>query len=79
MIRAPAEGSGPHADFQSTAPLSFECFPSKALGPEAEAGKEKSWIQTVPGKGWFPLIRFFRPLPPFFDGGWKPDDIVALD
>jgi hypothetical protein len=27
------------------------------------AGQEKNWIQTVPGKGWFPLFRFYGPLP----------------
>ena len=41
----------------------------------APAGKEKNWIQTVPGKGWFVLFRFYGPLEPFFDKTWKPDDI----
>jgi len=48
------------------------------FGPEAPAGKEKNWIETVPGKGWFPLIRFYGPLQPFFDGSWKPDDIEEV-
>lgn len=46
------------------------------FGPESPAGKEKNWIRTVPGKGWFPLLRFYGPLEPFFDQSWKPDDIV---
>lgn len=47
------------------------------FGPEAPAGKERNWIRTVPGKGWFPLLRFYGPLEPFFDQSWKPDDIAA--
>lgn len=37
-----------------------------------------NWIRTVPGKGWFVLLRFYGPLEPFFDKSWKPDDIVAV-
>lgn len=48
------------------------------FGPgSAEAGK--NWIQTVPGKGWFVLFRFYGPLEPFFDKTWKPDDIVEVE
>ena len=46
------------------------------FGPTAPPGKEKNWIQTRPGKGWFVLFRFYGPLEPFFDQTWKPDDVV---
>ena len=45
------------------------------FGPEAPAGKEKNWIQTVPGVGWFVILRFYGPLQPFFDGSWVPGDV----
>jgi hypothetical protein len=48
------------------------------LSPSSPAGKEKNWIQTVPGKGWFTYIRLYGPLEPFFDQTWKPDDIVKI-
>lgn len=48
------------------------------FGPEAPQGKEKNWIKTVGGKGWFPLLRFYGPLQPFFDKTWKPADIVEV-
>lgn len=48
------------------------------FGPEAPAGKEKNWAKTVPGKGWFTVIRVYGPLEPFFDQTWKPDDIVKI-
>ena len=48
------------------------------FGPEAPNGKEKNWIKTVPGKGWFVIMRFYGPLEPFFDKSWKPDDLVEV-
>ena len=48
------------------------------FGPDAPEGKEKNWIQTVPGKGWFTYIRLYGPLEPFFEQTWKPDDIVLV-
>jgi hypothetical protein len=48
------------------------------FGPNAPSGREKNWIQTVEGVGWFPLLRFYGPLQPFFDKTWKPDDIVEV-
>ncbi|SEW52828.1 DUF1254 domain-containing protein [Chitinophaga arvensicola] len=48
------------------------------FGPDAPKGKEKNWIKTVAGKGWFPLMRFYGPLAPYFDQTWKPDDIRMI-
>jgi hypothetical protein len=31
-------------------------------------GKEGNWIQTVPGKGWFVILRLYGALEPWFDG-----------
>ncbi len=48
------------------------------FGPEAPTGHAKNWIRTISGKGWFPILRLYGPLKPFFDKSWKPDDIVPL-
>jgi hypothetical protein len=48
------------------------------FGAKAPEGKPRNWIQTMPGKGWFVLFRFYGPLEPFFDASWKLDDIVAV-
>jgi hypothetical protein len=48
------------------------------FGPQAVKGKEKNWIKTVPGKGWFPYLRFYSPTEAFFNQTWKPDDIVEV-
>jgi Protein of unknown function (DUF1214) len=45
------------------------------FGPQAPAGKEHNWIETIPGKGWFPILRLYSPLQPFFDKSWRPSEI----
>lgn len=47
------------------------------FGPHPPPGRETNWIQTVPGKGWFPLLRLYGPLQPWFDRTWIPGDIEA--
>ncbi|MGI9645695.1 MAG: DUF1254 domain-containing protein [Ilumatobacteraceae bacterium] len=48
------------------------------FGPEPPAGYEDNWIETVPGKGWFILLRLYGPLDAWFDHTWKPGDITEL-
>ena len=45
------------------------------FGPAAPDGKAGNWLQTIPGKGWFTVIRFYNPLPSFFDKTWRPSEI----
>jgi len=48
------------------------------FGPKAPAGYENNWVQTVPGKGWFVVLRLYGPLEPWFDKTWKPNDFVLV-
>ena len=48
------------------------------FGPTAPAGKESNWIQTVPGKGWWIILRLYNPLQSFFDKSWRPTEIEPL-
>jgi len=48
------------------------------FGPKAPPEHAKNWIETVPGKGWFPLFRFYGPQESFFDKSWKPGDIERI-
>ena len=50
-----------------------------AFGPTAPAGNEANWIQTVPGKGWFPILRIYGPLQAWFDKTWRPGEIQPTD
>lgn len=45
------------------------------FGPDRPERLASNWIQTVPGKGWFTLLRLYGPLEPWFNGSWKPGDI----
>ena len=49
------------------------------FGPQAPQGKKSNWIQTVPGKGWFVLLRLYGPLDPWFDKTWRPGEFERLD
>jgi hypothetical protein len=48
------------------------------FGPESPAGKEKNWIPTVSGKGWFAYLRLYAPTEPYFDRSWPLPDIEKV-
>ncbi len=48
------------------------------FGPKAPAGKEANWLQTVPEKGWFILLRLYSPTEAWFDKTWRPGDIELV-
>jgi len=48
------------------------------FGPEAPQGMEQNWIETVPQKSWFPILRIYGPLEPWFDKSWKPGEIELI-
>jgi hypothetical protein len=49
------------------------------FGPTQPAGvKRGNWIQTIPGKGWFTILRLYSPLEPFFDKSWRPSEIELV-
>jgi len=49
------------------------------FGPEPPAGMENNWVQTIPGKGWWVILRLYGPLEPWFDKSWRPGEIELLD
>jgi hypothetical protein len=48
------------------------------LGPEAPEGKAGNWLATVPGKGYFAILRLYGPTEPAIDKSWIPGDIEKL-
>jgi hypothetical protein len=48
------------------------------FGPTAPAGKESNWLQTVPGKGWWTILRLYNPERAFFDKSWRPSEIEQI-
>jgi hypothetical protein len=66
-------------------------YPSPAAEPDADGSvtiyfapaqpagiKRGNWIQTVPGKGWFTILRLYSPLEPFFTKQWRPSEIQPV-
>ena len=48
------------------------------LGPKAPEGKEKNWLATVPGKGYFAVLRLYGPTEPALTKTWKPGDVAKM-
>ena len=49
------------------------------FGPTQPDGvKRGNWIQTMPGKGWFTVLRLYSPLDPFFDKSWRLSEIELV-
>ena len=49
------------------------------LGPQAPEGKSGNWLATVPGKGYFVVLRLYGPTETAITKSWKPGDIERLD
>jgi hypothetical protein len=46
------------------------------FSPKAPAGKENNWLQTVPGKSFFVILRMYGPLEPWLNKTWRPSEIA---
>jgi hypothetical protein len=48
------------------------------FSPEPPAGKENNWLQTIPGKSWFIILRMYGPLEAWIDQTWRPSEIELV-
>jgi hypothetical protein len=49
------------------------------FGPTQPPGVDRgNWIQTMPGKGWFTILRLYSPLESFFDKSWRPSEVELV-
>jgi hypothetical protein len=48
------------------------------IGPRAPTGEEKNWLATVPGRGFFTILRLYGPSQPALDGSWVPGDLERV-
>lgn len=62
------------ASIEQNADRSYDVY----FGPEAPAGKEKNWVQTIPGKGWHMLFRLYGPEQAWFDKTWRPSEVELV-
>jgi hypothetical protein len=66
--------SSQNRDIKINADGSVDVF----FGPAAPEGFENNWVQTIPEKGWFMILRLYGPLEAWFDGSWKPGEITMV-
>ena len=65
----PSPAAEPNADGSTTV----------YFGPKQPDGiKRGNWIQTMPDKGWFLLLRLYSPLEPFFTKEWRPSEVELV-
>ena len=48
------------------------------LGPKAPEGKQGNWLATVPGKGYFAILRLYSPTEAAINKTWKPGDVEKV-
>ena len=41
-------------------------------------GKDSNWLETIPGKSWFPGLRMYGPLEPWINKTWRPSEIESV-
>jgi hypothetical protein len=65
----PSPAAEPNADGSTTV----------YFGPQQPQGiKRGNWIQTVPGKGYFVILRLYSPLEAFFTKSWRVSEIEMV-
>lgn len=45
------------------------------FSPKAPKGMENNWLETIPGKSWFVILRLYSPLEPWIEKRWRPGEI----
>jgi hypothetical protein len=60
--------------FEKNADGSFDIY----FSPEAPEGKEGNWLQTIPGKSWFTILRMYGPLEPWIEKTWRPSEVELV-
>jgi hypothetical protein len=48
------------------------------LSPQTPEGHQGNWLATVPGKGYFVILRLYSPTQAAIDKAWKPSDIEKV-
>jgi len=61
-------------DIKKNADGSYDVY----FGPATPAGQAGNWVQTVPGKAWWVILRLYGPLEPWFQKTWQPGEIELI-
>ncbi|WP_217358492.1 DUF1254 domain-containing protein [Ruegeria atlantica] len=70
----PTRGSNSEG-FVQNADGSYDIF----FAPMAPSGQENNWLQTIPGKSWFAILRIYGPEQAWIDQSWRPGEIAEFE
>jgi len=48
------------------------------FSPKKPKNENANWIQTIPGKSWFIILRMYGPLQPWIDKTWRPSELELV-
>jgi hypothetical protein len=48
------------------------------LALKAPEGFENNWVETIPGKSWFVIMRMYSPLKPWIDQTWRLGEVELV-
>jgi hypothetical protein len=48
------------------------------FSPKPPEGKKSNWLETIPGKSWFIILRMYGPLEPWINKTWRPGEIELV-
>ncbi|MEL6766563.1 MAG: DUF1214 domain-containing protein, partial [Pseudomonadota bacterium] len=49
------------------------------FAPAAPDGQEGNWLQTIPGKSWFAILRMYGPEEAWIEQTWRPGEIELVE
>ncbi len=49
------------------------------FAPEPPPGYKNNWVQTLPGKSWFTILRMYSPLETWIDQSWRPSEVIKTN
>jgi len=49
------------------------------FAPDPPEGMEDNWVQSIPGKSWFIILRAYGPLEPWLDKTWRPSELELVE
>ncbi|ADE54719.1 DUF1254 domain-containing protein [Coraliomargarita akajimensis] len=49
------------------------------FAPKAPPGYQNNWVQTIPGKSWFTILRMYSPLEEWIEQSWRPSEVIRTN
>ena len=61
-------------DFKQNADGSYDIY----FSPKAPEGQENNWLQTIPGKSWWIVLRMYGPEQAWIDQTYRPSELELV-